>query len=151
MSPKEVDLWLHESVPLGAKVVRNQLIENFNEKIQNLLADAAAFYFLYGPQKFMKSIEYHILLEDDPMKMGKKDESDFMNEIIWQLKKELSTISQKNIYKFKESFLENLKNIVLKKQTSLTQFRMKHYSNPNDTFYSNERLSTEQFNCKYVI
>ena len=53
--PKEVDIWLRQGIPLGAEG-RFQLIFKFNTNVKNLFGDAVAFYFLYGPQRFMNLI-----------------------------------------------------------------------------------------------
>jgi len=148
--PKECNIWLHDK-PLGAQEDRIQLRKHFNETIQNLFGDAAAFYFLYGPQKFMKSVENHIIVQEDPMKMKTdKHESDFVNQIIALQER---SISQRIRNDFEKVFLKNLKKIVLKKQTSLTDFKTILYQNGIYYYYDSDdegHYSSRSKNDEYV-
>ena len=127
MSPEEVDIWLRQGIPLGEKD-RIQLIRNFNETMKNLLADAAAFYFLYGPQKNMILIEKNIILPPKKMEGIKDvDQSIFVSQIFEQIQREPSTISPHIRKNFKEAFLKNLKKNMLEEESSFEEFKINYF------------------------
>merc|ERR1712034_210532 len=127
--PKEVDIWLRQGIPLGAED-RFQLIFKFNTNIKNLFGDAVAFYFLYGPQRFMNLIENN--MKKPPIQIDEEYEKNFLNSIIKEVIQSPSTISPTIGDNFQEVFFENLKINVLKKQTSLKDFQITTYGGVDD-------------------
>jgi hypothetical protein len=122
--PKEVDIWLRQGIPLGAED-RFQLIFKFNTNVKNLFGDAVAFYFLYGPQRFMNLIENN--MKKPPIQSDEEYEKNFLNSIIKEVIQNPSTISPTIRENFQEVFFKNLKINVLKKQTSLKDFQITTY------------------------